>query len=123
MLSANHQLFQLEHDLYLSFFIFFIRCSSPYVKYTFHVCPEHCSEPRTHGKTIKFNDNNVFLLGTLSKSHLFEFLRGPSLKIEVHDRDPKEITRKKPSVFGSRPDDESICNVAYTGGLFIQCDF
>lgn len=93
------------------------RCLPPYIKYTFHGCMEHKSEPKEHAKNIKFNDNNVILLGTMTKGHLFEYLRGPALKIEIHDRDPKECPKKKASIFGSRPDDQAICNVAYTGGL------
>lgn len=87
-----------------------LRCLPPFVKYKFYQCPEHVSEMTEYRKTIKFNDCNVVLLGTMNKERLFEYLRGPLLKIEIHDRDPKEISQQKSLVFGSQPEDNSIWN-------------
>lgn len=80
------------------------------MKYKFYQYPEHVSEMTEYRKTIKFNDCNVVLLGTMNKERLFEYLRGPLLKIEIHDRDPKEISQQKSLVFGSQPEDNSIWN-------------
>jgi len=93
------------------------KCHPPYVKYTFYCASsEHRSFAKEHGSTIRFDDNNVILLGTLNKQQLYEYLRGPALKIEVHDRDIKEVLKKKPSVFGTKPEDTNIFNTAYAGG-------
>ena len=96
------------------------RCLPPYIKYKFHECRDHVSTEETQQKkTMKFNDRNVILLGTMLKGHLFEYLRGPALKIEVHDRDAKGKPTEAAAVFGSRVDDDAICNVAYTGGILL----
>ena len=88
----------------------------PYIKYKFHGCDEHQSPSNEHGKTIKFNDSNVILLGIQDKGNLFEYLRGPLFKIEVHDRDTNHVSRKKSLIFGVKPEDENIFNSAYAGG-------
>jgi len=95
------------------------QCHPAYVKYKFYGTVEHRSFAKEHSRNIKFNDSNVILLGTLDKNHLFEYLRGPPLKIEVHDRDVKETPKKKSSVFGSKPEDENIFNTAYAGGTLL----
>ena len=87
----------------------------PYVQYKFHESALHKSEETEHGRSLKFNDRNVILLGVMAKGRLYEYLRGPPLKIEVHDRDPKIVPVKKSSVFGTRPHDEAINSVHYTG--------
>ena len=113
MFIGNSFLFLINLNLRTS------RCHPPYVKYTFYGASyEHRSFAKEHGSTIRFDDNNVILLGTLNKQQLFEYLRGPALKIEVHDRDIKEVIKKKPSVFGTKPEDTNIFNTAYAGGNY-----
>ena len=50
--------------------------------------------------------------GTMKPSELREFLNGPGMQIEVHDRDrkPEEVTLK-PMLFGDDLEDEKIANV------------
>lgn len=54
-----------------------------------------------------FNDT-----GTLEPSELRQYLNGPPLEIEVHDRDRKpEGVKLKPTLFGDDLEDEKISNV------------
>ena len=51
-------------------------------------------------------------LGTLEQSELRQYLNGPPLEIEVHDRDRKpEGVKLKPTLFGDDLEDEKISNV------------
>ena len=52
-----------------------------------------------------------------------EYLRGPPLEIEVHDRDrrPEEI-KQKPTLFGEDIEDDKISNVGMvTGKQLASC--
>ena len=89
----------------------------PYIKYKFHDSPEYVSNKKEHVKDLDFNERNVILLGTMSTELLREFLLGPPLKIEIHDRDPKECLKKKAGIFGSQPNDEEISNVTFTTSM------
>ena len=54
----------------------------------------------------------IFLQGTLNQSELIEYLQGPQLEIEVHDRDRKlEKPKLIPTLFGDDLQDEKISNV------------
>ena len=86
--------------------------------YKFHDEEKHQSEGMPHGKTIKFNDKDVILLGTKDKGPLFEHLQGPKFKIEVHDRDSREAEKSPYGVFGSHANDEGISSA--TSGI-IMC--
>lgn len=71
----------------------------------------HKTEGKPHGPYILFKDVNVIFTGLLNPTELIEFLRGPPLLIEVHDRDTKDrepvVT---PAVFGTDHDDYKIAN-------------
>uniref|UniRef100_H3A4N6 Cilia and flagella associated protein 92 (putative) n=1 Tax=Latimeria chalumnae TaxID=7897 RepID=H3A4N6_LATCH len=74
--------------------------------------PPYQSGGREHGTHVYFKDVNVILTGLFSASELQEYLRGPALEIEVHDRDRKiEHQPKKLGLFGTDPDDEKLSNV------------
>nr|XP_006007885.2 PREDICTED: uncharacterized protein KIAA1257 homolog [Latimeria chalumnae] len=88
------------------------KCDPVYCKYKFHNLPPYQSGGREHGTHVYFKDVNVILTGLFSASELQEYLRGPALEIEVHDRDRKiEHQPKKLGLFGTDPDDEKLSNV------------
>nr|XP_056703064.1 uncharacterized protein CFAP92 [Euleptes europaea] len=88
-------------------------CDPVYCKYTFHDLPARKTQGRNHGTDVFFMDLNVILAGTMEPQELREYLRGPPLEIEVHDRDKKleEIT-KKPSLFGDEPGDSKLTHLS-----------
>jgi len=98
------------------------RTLPPYIQYSFHECPTHKSEETEHGRYMNFSDRNVILLGVQPKGRLYEYLRGPPLRIEIHDRDPKHIPVKKSLVFGALPHDNDICSVHYTDAVTSEAD-
>ncbi|KAM6468061.1 uncharacterized protein CFAP92 isoform 1-T2 [Liasis olivaceus] len=88
-------------------------CIPIYCKYTFYnMCP-HQTQGRDHGTDVFFKDTNVILVGTTEPGKLSEYLRGPPLEIEVHDRDKKmEDSMMKPSLFGEEPGDSKISDLS-----------
>ncbi|XP_077181750.1 uncharacterized protein CFAP92 isoform X2 [Paroedura picta] len=85
------------------------RCDPVYCKYKFHNLPPRQTRGRSHGTDVFFKDINVILAGTMIPEELREYLRGPPLEIEVHDRDKKmENITKKPSLFGEEPGDSKL---------------
>ncbi|KAK6176744.1 hypothetical protein SNE40_014985 [Patella caerulea] len=88
------------------------KCHPVYCKYKFYKQPEHISAGKEHGDNIYWDDTNVVLLGHMEKSELREYLNGPALEIEIHDRDRKcEEVKLKPTLFGDDLEDEKISNV------------
>ncbi|XP_021347646.1 uncharacterized protein LOC110446691 isoform X2 [Mizuhopecten yessoensis] len=89
-----------------------MRCKPAYCKYEFFKQPVHSSEGREHARNIYWDDVNVVLTGTLDPSELRQYLNGPPLEIEVHDRDRREEdVNLKPTLFGDDLEDEKISNV------------
>ena len=89
------------------------------IGYKFFKQPRHDSLGREHGREVYWQDRNVVLLGNMDKDSLAEYLQGPPLEIEVHDRDRKIVKQKvKPSLFGEFPEDELINNVSLVAGKF-----
>ncbi|XP_069101496.1 uncharacterized protein [Argopecten irradians] len=89
-----------------------MRCKPVYCKYEFFKQPVHTSAGRDHARNIYWDDVNVVLTGTLDPSELRQYLNGPPLEIEVHDRDRREEdVRLKPTLFGDDLEDEKISNV------------
>ncbi|CAL1542846.1 unnamed protein product [Lymnaea stagnalis] len=88
------------------------RCHPVYCKYKFFTQPEYVTPGKQHAQNIYWEDTNVVLLGMLEQSHLLEFLNGPPMEIEVHDRDRKpETVSIRPALFGDDLEDEKISNV------------
>ncbi|XP_056000936.1 uncharacterized protein LOC130048351 isoform X2 [Ostrea edulis] len=88
------------------------KCQPVFCRYQFFKQPEHCSMGREQRENVYWDDVNVVLLGTLEQSELRQYLNGPPLEIEVHDRDRKpEGVKLKPTLFGDDLEDEKISNV------------
>jgi len=58
----------------------------------------------------------VFLLGVLDKMLLTEYLRGPPLQLELHDRDRKLKENNEPLVFGKQEEDNLLGTTAFVEG-------
>ncbi|XP_063796660.1 uncharacterized protein CFAP92 isoform X2 [Pseudophryne corroboree] len=88
------------------------KCVPVYCRYRFQDQPFHQTHEQTHGTHVFFRDVNVVFAGTICPGKLHEFLLGPPIEIEVHDRDQKiEEVVSKPSLFGMQPEDEKLSNV------------
>lgn len=73
----------------------------------------HKTKGHEHSSNIYFKDVNVIFTGLFSRGELIEYLSGPPLEIEVHDRDRKGEKRpKSAAVFGRLPQDELLSSVA-----------
>ncbi|XP_045058506.2 uncharacterized protein CFAP92 isoform X2 [Desmodus rotundus] len=84
-------------------------CTPVYCKYQFHKTPVHQTEGQPHGSHISFQDINVIFLGAMHPNDLREYLEGPPMVVEVHDRDRKsEEYSRKPTLFGEDPLDSHI---------------
>lgn len=60
--------------------------------------------------------------GVLEPSEFRQFLNGPPLEIELHDRDRKQSSMKvKPTLFGDDLEDEKINNVGTVTSEWEQC--
>ncbi|XP_010352950.2 uncharacterized protein KIAA1257 homolog isoform X2 [Rhinopithecus roxellana] len=84
-------------------------CMPVYCKYQFHKTPVHKTKGEPHGTHVYFQDINVIFLGALHPSDLREYLEGPPMVVEVHDRDCKsEEFSQKPVLFGEDPLDSYL---------------
>ncbi|XP_045846697.1 uncharacterized protein KIAA1257 homolog isoform X2 [Meles meles] len=84
-------------------------CIPVYCKYRFFKTPVHRTEGRPHGSRIHFQDINVIFLGAMQPSDLREYLEGPPMVVQVHDRDRKfEEYSRKPTLFGDDPLDACL---------------
>ncbi|XP_004855703.1 uncharacterized protein KIAA1257 homolog isoform X5 [Heterocephalus glaber] len=79
-------------------------CTPVYCRYQFHKTPVHQTKGEPHGTHVYFHDINVIFLGAMHPSELREYLEGPPMVVEVHDRDRKsEESSQKPILFGEDP--------------------
>lgn len=91
-----------------------LKCIPPYIKYKFLDSNEFVSAKKKHQKDLVYNEYDVVLLGTMSKELLQEYLLGPPLKIEIHDRDPKQDLKERSGIFGTHKDDEHISSITFS---------
>ena len=89
------------------------RCLPVYTRYQFGNYSVHQSKSFPHSDTISFNDFHVILLGTFDPSQLVEFLRGPPLLVELHDRDRRITRNSNPALFGQESKDVMIGTHAF----------
>ena len=91
----------------------FFRCIPAYASYAFYNQPKFVSSGRPYDRNITWNETQVILMGTLDKGGLLQYLSGPPLVVELHDRDAKPIETSDDDlvVFGQAPDDENIHRV------------
>lgn len=101
--------------------LFLLRCDPVYVKYQFYDLPEHYTTGQVHSRNITWNDSQVVLLGTINRDLLVEYLRGPALLMEVHDRDRCMERGQKESVFGTERRDELLGTHAFGTGQLVSC--
>ncbi|CAH1265877.1 KIAA1257 [Branchiostoma lanceolatum] len=88
------------------------KCEPTYISYKFLDQDVHRSIGREQDSNVYWDDLNVILTGTLDPGELREFLIGPPLEVEVHDRDRLDSTLKKPpTIFGDDMEDDKIHNV------------
>ncbi|VTJ89879.1 Hypothetical predicted protein [Marmota monax] len=79
-------------------------CTPFYCRYRFHKTLVHRTEERPHGTHVYFEDINVICLGAIHPSDLREYLEGPPMVVEVHDRDRKsDESSCRPTLFGEEP--------------------
>ncbi|KAM4820877.1 uncharacterized protein CFAP92 isoform 2-T3 [Thomomys bottae] len=64
-------------------------CAPVYCRYQFYKTPVHKTKGEPHGTHVYFQDINVIFLGAIHPSDLREYLQGPPMVVEVHDRDRK----------------------------------
>ncbi|XP_047390570.1 uncharacterized protein CFAP92 isoform X2 [Sciurus carolinensis] len=84
-------------------------CTPVYCRYRFHKTPVHRTEERPHGTRVYFEDVNVIFLGAMHPSELREYLEGPPMVVEVHDRDRKaDESSRKPALYGEDPLDAHV---------------
>ncbi|XP_053378149.1 uncharacterized protein LOC123529262 isoform X2 [Mercenaria mercenaria] len=88
------------------------RCMPAYCRYSFFNLSPHVTLKRPHASSVYYDDINVILAGTFEPSEFRQYLNGPPLEIEVHDRDRKlEEMKLKATLFGDDLEDEKISNV------------
>ncbi|XP_069353827.1 uncharacterized protein CFAP92 [Eulemur rufifrons] len=84
-------------------------CVPVYCQYRFHETPVHRTEGQPHATDVHFRDINVIFLGAVAPGDLREYLEGPPMAVEVHDRDRKsEEHSRKPALFGDDPQDAHL---------------
>ena len=95
----------------------FSRCDPVFVKYQFLGQLEHRTSGQPQATNITWAESRVILLGVLNRELLEEWLRGPPLVMEVHDRDRRIEVCQDPAVFGMESRDDLLGTHAFgTGG-------
>uniref|UniRef100_A0A6Q2Y3U2 DUF4550 domain-containing protein n=1 Tax=Esox lucius TaxID=8010 RepID=A0A6Q2Y3U2_ESOLU len=93
------------------------KCLPVYCQYWFHNMPMHRTKGQKHSANVYFQDVNVIMTGEALPGELMDFLQGPPVEIEVHDRDSKlEKALTTPALFGTEPNDDKLSSVVLVSG-------
>jgi hypothetical protein len=92
------------------------RCDPVHISYQFHNLPPHHTPGHPHSRDITWEDSHIILLGTIDRDLLSEYLRGPPLAMEVHDRDRCLDKVQLESLFGAEQRDELLGTHAFGAG-------
>jgi len=84
------------------------RCEPAYVQYQLPSQSLLRTQGLPQAPVLPFRSCNVVLLGNLDDSQFLEFLRGPPLTFELHDRDPRTIQTFSRTIFGQDSMDDII---------------
>ena len=98
---------------------FHFRLEPAYVKYKFYNEPPVCTPALPLQSHLVWEHSTVLLLGIIQPELLLEYLRGPPLTLEIHDRDRKKEKDDDMgrAVFGSLWSDQIVGTVAFGKGI------
>uniref|UniRef100_A0A8C9QRL4 Si:dkey-57n24.6 n=1 Tax=Scleropages formosus TaxID=113540 RepID=A0A8C9QRL4_SCLFO len=95
------------------FHVLKVLCLPVYCQYKLPDMTMHRTKGEEHGSDLYFRDVNVILTGLLDPDELQQYLGGPPLEIEIHDRDRKlEEPATSPTVFGTEAEDNRLGSVS-----------
>ncbi len=86
------------------------------MRYQFHDQPPYDTVGVVQAEEALWNDTHVILLGTVDRQLLVEYLRGPSLVLELHDRARRPEDCTVPTLFGEETRDDVLGTHAFTAG-------
>ena len=93
------------------------------MRYQFHTQAPHCTGGVPQAGEAGWNDSHIHLLGTIDRQLLVEYLRGPPLVLELHDRSRRAEDRTLPALFGEEIRDDVLGTHAFTAGkLLVSAD-
>ena len=113
IINCNHYLCHIK--------IFSHRCHPVYICYQFYDKPISYTPRLPYAPNITWNSDNVLLLGTIEQELLLEYLRGPPLVLQVHDRDRRHVKQgaEDTVVFGGLWTDPLLGTCGYGKGKTI----
>ncbi len=108
--------FLLLQHCYVILNLLLHRCDPTFVRYQFHTQFPHCTGGVPQAGEAGWNDSHILLLGTIDRQLLVEYLRGPPLVLELHDRSRRAEDRTLPALFGEEVRDDVLGTHAFTAG-------
>ncbi len=90
------------------------------MRYQFYNQPPYHTLGVPQAEEVVWNNTHVLLLGTVDPQLLMEYLRGPPLILELHDRarQPEDCTL--PALFGEETRDDVLGTHAFTAGIHVN---
>lgn len=92
------------------------RCDASFARYQFYDQPPYHTGGVPQAAEAVWNDTHVMLLGTIDPQLLVEYLRGPPLLVELHDRARRHEDCTLPALFGAETRDDVLGTHAFTAG-------